>query len=133
MKGTGKSDEVDHAVKQLKETLTYLDTEKFKADTKYVSNKDCYFAAIVGRPNKTLPKSTNQEEEKALCRALQRKSREKSSDIFSLLTYINIDKSVKKAFAKKESVYEIVCSAKKGAEVRYPEMFTCRFVNLNFQ
>lgn len=123
LKGSDRSDKVDHAVLQLEKTIPHLqDLEKYPFFAPYL-NADFMMAAIVGAPDRTLPKCTD-DRSRALCSKLYRLSKQRAhiKQMNGLLFYVVLNKNTKMYSINGEKApYTISCYSSKGARIPVPK------------
>ncbi len=125
LKGTKNEKEVRHAIKQIEDTIGYLNDEfQFPKAKQYVEKRDYVFASVVGAPDKTIPYLTN-DELKALCKKLFGMSQQRKNvkNMYTLFCYIQPNPRYKKAtLAGNNPPYNICCYKNGEGYIPYPKM-----------
>ena len=125
LKGTKNQEEAEHAIKQIVESIGYMQDEAaYPQAAKYIKKRDYVFTAVVGAPDRTLP-VLNNEDIRKLCKKLQAISGKKKDikNMFSLFCYIRPNRRCSKAKIKGEAPpYSIECYSNKDGFIPYPSM-----------
>lgn len=127
LKGTKNLKEAQHAVKQITETIEYLqDQVAYPQAEKYLKNRDYVFVAVAGAPDKTLP-VLNNDDIKSLCRKLKALSvkRKNVENMFAMFCYIRPNRNCKVSRIQNSiPPYAIECYTNNDGYISYPSMLT---------
>ncbi|MCI8453539.1 MAG: hypothetical protein HFE84_02855 [Lachnospiraceae bacterium] len=125
LKGSAKAREAQYSIKQLLESIGYMqDSSAYPQAEKYIKGRDYVFAAAAGAPDKTLP-VVNSKNLKDLCKKLRALSgqRKNVKDMFMLFSYIQPDARKKKAGRRGDKPpYSIMCHNNSTGYIAYPSM-----------
>lgn len=125
LKGTKNLQEVQDAIKQIVQSIRYLqDTATYPQAAKYLDKRDYVFVGVAGAPDKTLPILSN-EEIKSLCKKLMSLSgkHKEVKNMFSLFCYIRPNKNCKKASkGGGKPPFDVICYSNTNGYIPFPNM-----------
>ncbi len=123
LKGSGQEHKANKAVSQMEKTATYLtETEKYPFLSEYLA-PNYMMAAIVGAPDKKIPKCTVQKDNN-LCKWLFRMSKQQAhiKNMKGLLFYVQLNKEAKCCqLSGNTAPYTVSCHASNGKRIPVPQ------------